>query len=75
MYAKRINEQKIHALTRPFLVLDGRIFTNPSEQQLRAAGYKPLIERATEEKPPKVYSLYYEEDDERIYLCYRREDE
>ena len=72
MYAKRISDTRIDCLTRPYLTVNGRIYTNPSEEQLRAAGYKPLKER-TEGEAPSTFSVYYEEDESFVYICYREE--
>ncbi len=73
MYAKRIGNTKIDCLTRPYLVDNGRIYTNPSEAQLRALGYKPLKERIEGGEPPLSFTVYYEEDDAFVYICYREE--
>ena len=74
MYAKRIDENRIHCPDRPYLIMDGRIFTNPSEEQLRLAGYKPLVERPCPPEIARAHTIYYEEDDAHVYLCYRGEE-
>ena len=71
MYAKRINKYRIHCPTRPYLIIDGRIYTNPSAAQLYNAGYKPLVEKAP--CPKEIESehvVYYEEDEKNVYICY-----
>ena len=75
MYAKRIDESRIHCPDRPYLIMDGKIFTNPSEQQLRLAGYKPLVERSCPPELERAHMIYYEEDESYVYLCYRGEEE
>ena len=70
MYAKRINETEILALSHPYLTENGWVYTNPTEVQLRQAGFKPLVLREGEKEPP-LYTVYYEEDEEKIYICYR----
>lgn len=75
MYAKRIDEGNIHCPVRPYLITDGRIYTNPSEEQLRLAGYKLLIERPCPPELERAHTIYYEEDENYVYLCYRGEEE
>lgn len=75
MYAKRIDAGRIHCPDRPYLIENGRIYTNPSEAQLRLAGYKPLVERPCPKEIENAYTIYYEEDEAHIYLCYRGEEE
>ena len=71
MYAKRICETRIECLTRPYLFDNGRIYTNPSDAPLRAAGYKPLTERSGTSQPLSPFTVFYEEDDFSIYTCYK----
>lgn len=75
MFAKRIDGNSIHCPDRPYLIMDGKIFTNPSEEQLRLAGYKPLVERPCPPEIERAYTIYYEEDENNVYLCYRGEEE
>ena len=75
MYAKRIDESSIHCPDRPYLIMDGRIYANPSEEQLRLAGYKPLVERPCPLALERTHTIYYEEDENYVYLCYRGEEE
>ena len=73
MFVKRISETCIRGVNRPFLIKDGRICTNPTEAELRAAGYKPLIERPCPKEAERFYTICYEEDENAVYLCYREE--
>lgn len=41
---KFINENKIEKFKNGFVVLDGRIYTNPTPETLKKVGYKPLVE-------------------------------
>ena len=41
---KFIDENKIEKFKNGFVVLDGRIYTNPTEETLKKVGYKPLVE-------------------------------
>ena len=77
MYAKIINRHRIHCPQRPYVIAGGRIYTNPSHAELRRAGYKPLVEKHPCPKEiENEHVLYYEEDAEHVYICYRgREDE
>jgi hypothetical protein len=75
MFVKRIDESRIHCPDRPYLIMDGRIFTNPSEAQLRLAGYKPLVEKPCPPALERIHTIYYEEDESYVYLCYRGEEE
>ena len=40
---KFINENKVKKYDGSFVVLDGRIYTNPKEETLRAVGFKPIV--------------------------------
>lgn len=71
MFAKRIDEYNIVCPERPYIIADGKIFTNPSEEQFRLAGYKPLVERQCPPEIESAYTIYYEEDENNVYLCYR----
>ena len=76
MYAKRIDTYRIHCPARPFLILEGRIHTNPSEAVLRRAGYKPLIEKhPCPREIENEHIIYYEEDEKNVYICYRGREE
>ncbi len=40
---KFINENKVKKYDGSFVVLSGRIYTNPKEETLRAVGFKPIV--------------------------------
>lgn len=40
---KFINENKVKKYDGGFVVLGGRIYTNPKEETLRAVGFKPIV--------------------------------
>ena len=40
---KFINENKVKKYDGGFVVLGGRIYTNPKEKTLRAVGFKPIV--------------------------------
>ena len=42
-FYKFINEYKIEKFKKGFVVMDNRIYSNPSEETLRKAGYKELV--------------------------------
>lgn len=42
---KFINENEIQKYKGGFVVIDNRIYTNPTEETVRKAGYKPLVNR------------------------------
>ena len=44
MLYKFINENEIKPYKNGFVVIDNRIYTNPTEETIRKAGYKELIE-------------------------------
>ena len=76
MYAKRIDKYRILCPDRPYLITDGRIFTNPTKAQLRSQGYKPLVEKAPCPKAlEREHFIYYEEDEENVYVCYGGKEE
>ena len=41
---KFINENEVKKYGGGFVVLGGRIYTNPKEETLRAVGFKPIVE-------------------------------
>jgi hypothetical protein len=47
---KFINENKIQKYKGGFIVFDNRIYTNPTEETVRKAGYKELAEVS----PPEI---------------------
>ena len=49
---KYINEHKIEKFSKGFVVIGDRVFTNPSEDTLRKAGYKRLIKGTVPEYAP-----------------------
>lgn len=40
---KFINENKVKKYVGGFVVLGGRIYTNPKEETLKAVGFKPIV--------------------------------
>lgn len=55
---KFINENEIQKYKGGFVVLDNRIYTNPTEETVRKAGYKELAEaQVPEYNPEKEYIL------------------
>jgi hypothetical protein len=44
MLFKFINENQIKPYKKGFVVIDNRIYTNPTEETIRKAGYKNLVE-------------------------------
>mgnify|MGYP007081932706 FL=1 len=40
---KFINENKVKKYDGGFVVLGGRIYTNPKEETLKAVGFKPIV--------------------------------
>lgn len=41
---KFIDEKKVQKYKGGFVVIDNRIYTNPTEETIRKAGYKELVE-------------------------------
>ena len=65
MLCKFINEQKVEAFKGGFIVLDNKIYTNPTEETLRKAGYKNLaIVTEPEYNPDTQYIVTTYEDGE-----------
>ncbi len=46
---KFINETNIKKYKGGFVVVDSRIYTNPKEEMIKKAGYKPLSDRTVPE--------------------------
>ena len=42
-YCKLINDTSIEELKNNLLILDGRVYTNPTPSRLKEQGYKPLL--------------------------------
>ena len=49
---KFINENEIKKYKDGFVVIDNRIYTNPSEETIRKAGYKELVNAPIPESNP-----------------------
>lgn len=64
---KFINANEIQPYNGGFVVLDNRIYTNPTEEIIRKAGYKELVEveRPTFDPEKEYLSLTYQ-DGEKI---------
>ena len=64
---KFINENEIQSYNGGFVVLDNRIYTNPTEEVVRKAGYKELVETEQPTFDPEMeyLSLTYQ-DGEKI---------
>ena len=62
---------------------NGRVYVNPSQDVLRAAGFKPLLRdpvpddagRIGEEGTPAVYETYYTDEGDAVRLSYRKRDD
>ncbi len=65
MLYKFINENEIQPYNGGFVVLDNRIYTNPTEEIIKKAGYKELVEvEQPAFDPEKEYlSLTYQDGD------------
>ena len=69
---KFINENQIEPYKGGFVVLDNRIYTNPTDETLHQAGYKTLICAETpeyDEEKQFLVEIYSEEEDS-IYCNY-----
>ncbi len=42
-YCKLISDNSIEMLKNGLLIIDGRVYANPSQERLKAQGYKPLL--------------------------------
>lgn len=66
MYFKFVNEHNVKPYNNGFIVFDGKIYTNPKEEQLKMAGYKPIVEGPRPSFDVKTQSLsvtYVENED------------
>lgn len=43
MFFKFISSTEIKPYNKGFIVFNGKIYTNPKEEQLKLAGFKPLV--------------------------------
>ena len=72
---KFINENKIEKFKGGFIVYEGKIYTNPTEETLRLAGYKELDEGEMPEYDPATqYVEITYEDGEKIKVIYTVKD-
>lgn len=72
MLYKFINENKIQKYKGGFVVINNRIYTNPKEEILKEAGYKPLSEGDKPEWDPQTQYLSetYRDDGDVITSIY-----
>lgn len=66
MYFKFVNEHELEQYNGGFIVHGGKIYTNPKEEHLKMAGYKPVVEGPKPEFDVKTQSLlvsYVENED------------
>ena len=54
---KFISETEIQKYKGGFVVIDNRIYTNPTEETIKKAGYKPLAEVTPHEYNPETHYL------------------
>ena len=54
---KFINENEVQKYKGGFVVIDNRIYTNPTEETVRKSGYKPLAEVTPPEYNPETHYL------------------
>ena len=68
MFFKFINETEIKPYNKGFIVFDGKIYTNPKEEQLKLVGFKPLVQSNKPEidTATEYLSVIYKETDESI---------
>ena len=68
-YARIINENEIEELTKNYVIMDGRVYTNPEKhpsKPLESLGYKPFViddMPTIDQMEPKVVSKYKVIDD------------
>ena len=72
MLYKFISETEIKPYKGGFVVIDNRIYTNPTEETVRKAGYKDLVYGEVPEYNVQTQYLNetYTEDDTTIYVNY-----
>ncbi len=65
MLYKFINENEIQQYNGGFVVLDNRIYTNPTEEVIKNAGYKELVEteRPSVDPEKEFLSFKYQDGD------------
>lgn len=54
-----INEYEVKPYARGFIVLDNKIYSNPTEETLKRAGYKELVEEPQPEYDEATQCLVY----------------
>ena len=69
---KFINENEIKRYSGGFVVIDNRIYTNPTEETIKKAGYKPLAEKEVPEyhESTQYVSITYTQTDDIIEPVY-----
>ena len=72
---KFISEKEIKKYKGGFVVIDNRIYTNPKEETVKKAGYKPLIETPVPEFDiqTEYIAVTYMEEDDHIVPVYKAE--
>ena len=68
---KFINENEVQKYKGGFVVIDNRIYTNPTEEKIRRAGFKELIDSPVPEiNPENEYIQITYTDGEKITAVY-----
>lgn len=71
MFYEFINENQIKEFKGDFVVIDNRIYTSPTAELIKAAGYKPLVYTEQPECNENQYlESYYFDGDEAIEVRY-----
>lgn len=68
MFFKFISSTEIKPYNKGFIVFNGKIYTNPKEEQLKMAGYKTLVslDKPEFDAVTQCLSLTYKDTDEAI---------
>ena len=72
----KLKDNKLVKFNGGFVVYDNRIYTNPTEEIIRKAGYKDLVYDAQPEYDETTHYLVreFEEQDNRIVIHWRMEE-
>lgn len=71
MFYEFINENQIKEFKGDFVVIDNRIYTSPTAELIKVAGYKPLVYTEQPEYNENQYlESYYFDGDETIEVRY-----
>lgn len=71
MYGRLDENGRLEIYDKPYIMLEGALVANPSDEVMASAGYKPLIcERAPDVNPGEILEIRYADTGKAIEAVY-----